>query len=319
MAGSSVILLTGTEAFLRKQKIEEIVTATLPEGTADFNYIRIDAREKSLVDILSTWEEMGFGGKRVVHIENVEKLRLKKDDRVGDAFLARIKKGGVPKAILIMEAESLDRRKAFFKKLWAASESTEFKPLRDYQLPAFIEKYLKDRGFSITPDGAEFLASFSSSELMVISSELDKLILFASEGQTKITVEDVRALLMPSRNYTHFDIQDALVEGKREKAFHALRGLLTDGVAPVVLWRFLQNALDRARRLEQAQTREEVDQISRSQFYLARLRELSSRFPGGVERPLVLSYKMELAGRRGNLSPFFYLGYFLDGLFRMMR
>ena len=320
MADKAVILLTGSEVFLRRERIAEIVTATLPEGFSDFNYMKMDAREKKLVDILSSWEERSFGGgKRVIHVENIGKLRLKGQEKVAKLFLDRAGKGGVAGSVLILEGESVDRRTSFFKKLASIAATEDFKPLRSYQVPAFISRRLKDGGYSISPDAAEFLADFASSELMSIASELEKLILFVGDETKHITLEHVKGLLMPSRSFSTFDIHDALLDRKPGTAHAALNSMLTEGVSPIVIWRFFQSTLDKARRLEQARTKEAVNRISRSSYYLDKLRRLGSSFPGGATRALVLTNKLELASRRGNLAASFYLGYLLDSLFRMMR
>jgi len=222
MASGSLYLLTGTETFLRRRRLAQLVEERLPEGLGDFNYVRIDGKETSLVDILSTWEERGFGGDRVIHVDNADKIRMKKDDKVSELFLKRAKTG-VPHALMILEAESVDRRKSFYKKLSALAVSEEFKPLRDYQVPGFIAGELSAKGYVIDPDAAEFMAMFTSSELMVISSELEKLILYMGPDQTRITLDSVRGLLMPSRQYTLFDMQDALVDGKKDLAIRAVR------------------------------------------------------------------------------------------------
>ena len=320
MADKSIVLLTGSEVYLRRERVEQIVTATLPDGRSDFNYMRMDARENKLVDILSSWEERGFiGGNRVIHVENIEKLRLKGQEKVASLFLDRVKKGGVPGAVLILEGESVDRRTAFFKKLSAAATSQDFKPLRNYQVPTFISQRLREKGYTITSDAAEFLSDFASSELMSIASELEKLILFIGDETKQITLEHVKGLLMPSRSFSTFDIQDALLERRSDTAHAALNSMLTEGVSPIVIWRFFQSTLDKARRLEQAHTSADVNRISRSTYYLDKLKRLGGVFPGGANRALVLTNKLELASRRGNLTDSFYLGYLLDGLFRMMR
>ncbi len=320
MADKPVILLTGKEVFLRRERVHRIVNEALPDGDSDFNYIKLDAREKKLPDILSVWEERSFGGgNRVVHVENIGKLRIKGQEKIGQLFLNRVKKGGVPGSILILEGESVDKRISFFKKLVPLVTSREFKPLRNYQVPAFIRERLRESGYTITPDAAEFLADFSSSELMSLASELEKLVLFVGNETKEITLAHVRGLLMPSRNFSTFDIQDALLEHRPDTAHNALNSMLREGVSPIVLWRFFQSTFEKARRLELARSREEINRISRSDYYIGKLKQLGARFAGGATLPLVLTNKLELASRRGNLPDSFYLGYLLDRLFRAMR
>lgn len=320
MAQQQLHLLIGNEVFLRRRRLEQLVKEHLPEGFSDFNYVRIDAKETSLVDILSGWEERSFGGgHRVIHVENAGQLKVKTGDKIAEAFLKRAEKG-TPHATMILESESVDRRKAFFKKLAKLAVIEEFKPLRDYQVPAFIVQYAKERGYVVDPEAADFLSMFASSELMVISSEMDKLMLFVGEDRTRISLEDVRDLLMPSRNYTLFDLQDALAAGNRDMAFRSLDGLLEEGTAPIMLWRFLGNLMERTWRIRMARNREDLKRISNSSFYLDKLRDFSGRFkPGGLENAVVGCRKLELASRRGTLAPSFYLRQLVQGILDRMR
>ena len=319
MASGSLYLLTGTETFLRRRRLAQLVEERLPEGLGDFNYVRIDGKETSLVDILSTWEERGFGGDRVIHVDNADKIRMKKDDKVSELFLKRAKTG-VPHALMILEAESVDRRKSFYKKLSALAVSEEFKPLRDYQVPGFIAGELSAKGYVIDPDAAAFMAMFTSSELMVISSELEKLILYMGPDQTRITLDSVRGLLMPSRQYTLFDMQDALVDGKKDLAIRAVHGLLEEGTSPVAIWRFINNMMERAWRLVNADSKAEINRISRSSFYISRLQQLAGRLRGNkLERAVVDCRKLSIAARQGSLTPGFYLEQLINTLFQRMR
>jgi len=320
MADVPVTLLLGSEVFSRRQRLAELVRQDLPDGLNDFNYVRLDARETGIVDILSTWEERSFGGgRRVIHVENIDKLRLKKDDRAADLFLKRVRKGN-PQARLVLEAESIDRRKGFFKKLAAACTVEEFQPLREHQLPGFIRDYLGRKGYGIAPDAVAFFASLASSELMVVAGELDKLVLYLGDDRKEITLADVQDLLMPSRTYTHFDLQDALAAGDREHSLRILSALLADGTPDIVLWRFLGNLMERAWRLSEAKSREDLAAISRSSFYLGKIQQLADRFPKGrLEPAVVLGRKLEMNARGGAMSPGFYLAQYLHLLFRMMR
>ncbi len=320
MAKRQIHLLIGNEVFLRRQRLEELVKQHLPDGFSDFNYVRIDAKETSLVDILSAWEERSFGGgHRVIHVENAGQLKVKTGDKIADVFLSRAEKG-TSHATLILESESVDRRKPLFKKLAKLAATEEFKPLREYEVPGFIMHYAKARGYVVDPEAAEFLGMFASSELMVISSELDKLMLFIGEDRTRITVDDVRELLMPSRNYSLFDLQDALGAGNGEKAFRALDGLLEEGTAPIMLWRFLGNLLERTWRISRATTREDLQKISTSSYYQNKLQDFSRRFPPDrLEKVVVGCRKLEMASRRGTLAPPFYLRQLVQGVLEQMR
>ena len=55
--------------------------------------------------------------------------------------------------------------------------------LRDYQIPAWIEKYLITKGIRINPDASAMLTEFLGADLHKIVNELDKLLLTLPAGK----------------------------------------------------------------------------------------------------------------------------------------
>jgi DNA polymerase-3 subunit delta len=313
-------IVEGKEEFLRKTKVNELVNKALPEGITEFNFIKLDAKEISPAELLATIEEIPFGaGKRALVVTDIGKLKIKKGDKATDLLLERLKKGNTKFTTVIFEGESIDKRSAFFKKLIPLCQTFKFDPLREYQLPDFIINYLKDKGYVIDRNAIEFFKFFSTSELMSVTNELDKLILYMGENKT-IKENDVRNLLMPSREYTHFDLQDAIIERNLDKALFVGSELLGSGINMLVITAFLEGLFKKALLVKKAQSKTDLNKISRSSFYINKLKTISSSFSEKkLQNLIVLIYKSLIAARKGNLSDSFYLTYLITKIINAMK
>ena len=56
----------------------------------------------------------------------------------------------------------------------------ESKKLRDYQLPDFIQTYLKERKVSIDPKSCQMVADHIGADLSRLTSELNKVLIISS-------------------------------------------------------------------------------------------------------------------------------------------
>jgi DNA polymerase III subunit delta len=97
----------------------------------------------------------------------------------------------------------------------------ETKSLRDYQLPAWIEDYVKTRGYSITPQASQMLIDFLGSDLSKITNELNKLFIVVPAGR-KITPDEIEKNIGISKEFNAFELSDALGEKNVLKANHII-------------------------------------------------------------------------------------------------
>jgi len=89
--------------------------------------------------------------------------------------------------------------------------------VRDYQLPKWVEGYLRERGFSITPQAVQILTAYLGTNLGKVANELDKLII-AIKDTNKITPEHIEKNIGISKDFNIFEVQNALGEKNIFKA-----------------------------------------------------------------------------------------------------
>lgn len=309
---NNLIIVEGEEYYLRKKKVEEIVSTLLPESFSDFNYLKLDGKKVALKEILSAWEELPFGApKRVVHVENFDKVKVKSSDKkFAEMFLNTLKSGNIKKSFLILECESFDKRGQFNKELAKNSVIFSFKKVREWEFPQKIIEYARQKGYSIDREGVELLAA-SFSDLMTLYSELDKLFAYKKEDNT-VTVEDVKNIVFPSKEYTFFDIQDSLIEKNLEKGLKVGMSLLESGVSFASISGFLESTFKKSYSVA---FEERPSSLS---FYQKKLLSLAGIYTKeGIERALILIYKVLSLSRKGTLPEKVYLTYLLTFLIKL--
>ena len=135
-------------------------------------------------------------------------------------------------------------------KIAAKAIVRSFPLLRDAQLRQWIRKRVMDEGGSISPQAVDLLARRIGSNLWIMASEIEKLMLFTA-GR-RIEEEDVKALSINTQQVNVFSMVDAIIEFRIEMAEQLLQQLLQQGAAPAYLLYMLSRQVQmivRAREL----------------------------------------------------------------------
>ena len=110
------------------------------------------------------------------------------------------------------------RKKEYVKAILSAGVLFESKKLRDRDLPAFIENYLKARQVSIDPKSTQMIADNIGADLSRLTGELDKVILSLSEQDRRVTPQIVEDQIGVSKEFNGFELRDAIVNRNVFKA-----------------------------------------------------------------------------------------------------
>ncbi len=81
--------------------------------------------------------------------------------------------------------------------------------LYENKIPAWIDGYLKDHNYTITPQAAQLLTAFLGTDLSKIANELNKLVI-AVKDSTRITPEHIERNIGVSKDYNVLELQNAL-------------------------------------------------------------------------------------------------------------
>lgn len=89
--------------------------------------------------------------------------------------------------------------------------------IRDYKLPEWIDNYLEQKNYTITPQAAQILTAYLGTNLSKVANELNKLVI-AVKDTNKITPEHIEKNIGLSKDYNVFELQNALAEKNIFKA-----------------------------------------------------------------------------------------------------
>ena len=107
---------------------------------------------------------------------------------------------------------TLDKRKKLAAEVEKVGILFESKKIKDSQLPAFINSYMKRNGIDMEPKASAMLADFVGTDLSRLTGELEKLIITLPTGQKRVTPEQIEKNIGISKDYNNFELRSALVE-----------------------------------------------------------------------------------------------------------
>lgn len=243
---AAVYLLYGTETFLINETKQRLIQSVLTEEEMDFNFAVYDLEETPVESALEEAETFPFTGeKKLVILNNPAFLTA---ERSKDKVEHNVKKleeyiaNPAPYTILVLAApyEKLDERKKVTKLLKKQAEVMETNKLNEKQLKEWLQARAAANRTPIEDEALDHLLTIAGTGLMVLSSELDKLSLYAT-GEQRITIEMVDKLTARSLEQDIFALVDKVVTGKVEQAFRIYYDLLKLNEEPIKILAVIAN------------------------------------------------------------------------------
>ena len=119
--------------------------------------------------------------------------------------------------VLNYKYKNLDSRTKLSKAIKKNGVVFTSEKIKDYKLPNWIENYLEQRKFTITPQAAQILVAYLGTDLGKVSNELDKLVI-AVKNTNRITAEHIEENIGVSKEFNVLELQNALGEKNALKA-----------------------------------------------------------------------------------------------------
>lgn len=204
-----VYYLMGDESYYIDRLAGFLVDATLKPEERDFNMITFFGNDVNINTVVNAAKGFPMGaGKLVVVVKEAQNLAA------GDKeSLVAYLKHPQPTTLLIFchKNGTLDKRSKMAAAIQKAGVLFESRKLRDYQLPAFIESYLKKKKVGIERKATEILAQFVGADLSRLTGEMDKLILSLPKGQAMITSDTIEKNIGVSKEFNTFELRNAII------------------------------------------------------------------------------------------------------------
>ena len=290
-------ILLGQDDFSRRQALEEIKMGAGDPTLLATNTTTLDGQQLTLDQLRTVCETAPFLAERRLVIVNrlLERFEPKSKSRRQvkttpavnqqneyKSFSAYITQ--IPDStILVLIDGRIGNKNPLLKELSAKAQVKSFPLLKNDRLRQWIGQRVKREGSSISAEAANLLAKLIGSDLWIMASEINKLVLFTS-GR-RIEEEDVKRLVSQAQEANVFAMVDAILEFKAGVAEQLLQRLLEGGAAPAYLLVMLSRQarmIVRAKELRgQGKAETEIqDRLGlTSEFALRKVLEQANRYP----------------------------------------
>ena len=209
-----VYFLAGEEPYYIDLITDYIEEHVLEEAEKSFNQVVFYGEETTITSIIETSRRFPMmSTHQVVIVKEAQSLRKIED------ILIYIEKPLLSTILVInYKYKVLDKRTKLFKILDSQGLYFESARLRDYQVPAWIERYLMAQGIRTETGACEMLTEFLGTDLHKIVNELSKLIITLPATKPLITASLIEKNIGISKDYNNFELQKAVGEKNILKA-----------------------------------------------------------------------------------------------------
>jgi DNA polymerase-3 subunit delta len=204
-----IYFLMGDEPYFIDMISDTIEDEVLDETEKAFNQIVVYGRDVDIDTVATHAKSYSMmGGYMVVIVKEAQDLKNIEDfEKYIDV---------IPSTTILVfdyKYKKLDKRRALAKKIDKVGVLFESKKLYDNNIPGWIQGYLSEKGYGITPKAAQMLADFLGTDLHKIRNELEKLIIAVPRART-LNDEDVERNIGISKDFNISELQNAL--GRRD-------------------------------------------------------------------------------------------------------
>jgi DNA polymerase-3 subunit delta len=204
-------LITGEEPYYIDCICEVLERELLDESEKAFSLTIAYGKDTDMDQLLGLARSYPMIGQRQVVVvrEAQEMDAFKKSSKLEgfNAYIANPQLSTV--LVLAFKHKKPDARQSWVKAIEKKGVVFSGKALYDSQVPAWVEKFVKERGFTITPDVASLIADHLGNKLGHVANELDKLSIILPKG-SKIDAAAVEKHIGVSKDFNVFELQNAL-------------------------------------------------------------------------------------------------------------
>ncbi|MCB2221406.1 MAG: DNA polymerase III subunit delta [Bacteroidetes bacterium] len=200
-----VYFLAGEEPYYIDTISDYIEDHVLSDVEKEFNQTVVYGRDTDVLAIISQAKRYPMMAnyqvvivKEAQNIQKIEELLPYVENPLSSTLL-----------VINYKYKKVDKRKSFFKQLDKKGVLFESKKLYDNQVAGWINSYVAQKGFKITPKASAMLAEFLGTDLSKIVNEVNKLVLNVP-ASSEINDELVERNIGISKDFNIFELQNAI-------------------------------------------------------------------------------------------------------------
>jgi DNA polymerase-3 subunit delta len=238
-------VLAGDEIFLLDRCRAAVLKAFVPPELRDFCLSDLDLTSTSIFEVLDRAQTPSLMAPfQVIFVRNVRQLYTRGAKKDEFAALDRYFKSPNPQAMLLfiadflripadtrrMELDDKNRFERLTETLGAHCGMVELARVSEEDAMRWATAKAQESGLRLEPNAARELVDALGADMMLVSSELEKLLLYTS-GRGRITLGDVETMVLSAKQRTLYELTDAISAHDRVRALALLQGLLNSSDA----------------------------------------------------------------------------------------
>ena len=298
-------LLEGEEENLKTEALSRLRQAMLPVGLEELNLAQFVRPEPD--ELIAACETMPLMADRRLIIVR-EQQGFSGTSEASDDLIQYL--GRVPEtcALVFYHEGAVDKRKKLTKAFSENTNHVTFSPMKDAELSAWVRGRFEAEAKQCSLPVASRLVFIVGDDTAMLRGEIDKIVALLGERDT-VTAADVDQLATHSREFSIFQLVDAVVAGQEERAFTLLRDMQRQGeddamILAMVFRQFRLMQMLLTARYEKRSTEDILRILELKDFAY---RRMDQQIKAGISNRLVkqsvsLCLELEFAMKSGRIS-----------------
>jgi DNA polymerase-3 subunit delta len=238
-------VFVGDEAFFRKRFRDAILQHMVPVDLRDFSIFEFDLGENDLSEVLDRARTPSLMAPfQVFFVRGVKNLfgRGSNEEKLAaiegyckdpnpDALIVFIADHiSIPADVRKMEMQDKERYQRIRESMGSYCGIVELARVEEGEAVRWISEYCASRPepVKIEADGARELVDALGGDMMMISNELEKLMLYVG-AKNRITLGDVETMVLAAKQRSLYELTDAISSRDRVRALEVLDAMLSSG------------------------------------------------------------------------------------------
>src|SRR5881397_2896361 len=219
-----VYVFVGDEVFFRKRCRDAVLQYLVPSDLREFSLFEFDLSETDLAEVLDRARTPSLMAPfQVFFVRGVKNLFGRGSNQEKLAAIEAYCKDPNPNAVLVFVADHIsipadvrrmdltdkERYQRIRETMGEYCGIVELARVEEGEAVRWIGEYCTTRDVKIEPDGARELVDALGGDMMMISNELEKLILYAGDKK-RITLGDVETMVLAAKQRSLYELTDAI-------------------------------------------------------------------------------------------------------------
>ena len=236
-------VFVGDEAYFRKRFRDAILQHLIPADLRDFSLFDFDLAETDLAKVLDRARTPSLMAPfQVFFVRGVKNLFGRGSNEEKLAAIEDYCKNPNPDALIVfvadhisipadvrrMELQDKERYQRIRETMGQYCGIVELARVEEGEAVRWIAEYCASLSVKIDPDGARELVDALGGDMMMISNELEKLMLYVG-AKKHIKLGDVETMVLAAKQRSLYELTDAISAKERARALEVLDAILSSG------------------------------------------------------------------------------------------